>query len=103
MGNVGVCYAPLVDDWYDLDAFDLPAKFALGFCDGPPRAFGTRWKFFDRIAPRCSAIVIDDVKTDAGYLRQVAEWAAANGRTFEIHGRAALLLRPEHRQQQEAA
>lgn len=101
--NVGICYAPMRDDWYDLERFDLPAKFALGFCDGPPRKFGTRRRFFDELAPRCSAIVVDDVKADMGYLREVAEWAEANGRTFEIHGRAAMLLKPEHREQKAAA
>jgi predicted O-methyltransferase YrrM len=101
--NVGVCFAPMQDFWYDLPRFDLPNKFALGFCDGPPRMYGTRSRFFTDIAPRCSAIVVDDVKQDVNYLRQVSEWAEASGRTFEILGRAALLLKPEHRQQQEAA
>jgi predicted O-methyltransferase YrrM len=92
--NVGLCCAPMVDFWYDLAAFDLPNKFALGFCDGPPRLYGTRMRFFDEIAPRCSAILVDDIKTDNGFARQVSEWAAANGRTFQILGRCALLTTP---------
>jgi len=101
--NVGVCCAPMKDDWYDLDAFDLPRKFALGFCDGPPRMFGTRMQFFAQIAPRCEAIVVDDVKTDAAYLRKVADWAEANGRTFQILGRAALILKKSPEQLKAAA
>lgn len=101
--NVGVCYAPMRDDWYDLDRFDLPDKFALGFCDGPPRMFGTRKMFFDTLAPRCSAILVDDVKTDVNYMQRVHEWAEQNGRTCELLGRAALILKPEHRQERAAA
>ena len=95
VSNVGVCMAPMKDNWYDLDAFDLPAKFALGFCDGPPRMFGTRMRFFDHIAPRCSAIIVDDVKTDTNHLRQVQAWADANGRTLQLLGRAALIMKKE--------
>jgi predicted O-methyltransferase YrrM len=93
VSNVGVCCAPLKDFWYDLERFDLPRKFSLGFCDGPPRAFGTRMKFFEVLAPRCSAIVVDDFKTDNNYARAVHEWAAAHGMTVTILGRAALLAK----------
>lgn len=95
VSNVGVCYAPMKDDWYDIDAFDLPAKFTLGFCDGPPRVYGTRMRFFERIAPRCSAIIVDDVKSDVTHLKQVQEWADANGRTLTLMGRAALILKQD--------
>lgn len=91
--NVGVCYAPLVDGWYDLDKFDLPKKFALGFCDGPPRLYGTRYRFFETLAPRCSAIIVDDIKTDVLFSGRVKAWAEANGRTFQVLGRAALILK----------
>lgn len=89
--NVGVCHAPLKDFWYDVDAFDLPNKFAVGFCDGPPRLYGTRMRFFDVFGPRCTVILVDDIKTDNNFARQVHEWAAANGRTVTILGRAALI------------
>lgn len=98
--NVGICYAPLADDfWYDLDKFDLPNKFAFGFCDGPPRAFGTRMKFFERIAPRCSVIVVDDFKTDNNYAKKVHEWAEQNGMVVTILGRAAMLAKASLLQQ----
>jgi predicted O-methyltransferase YrrM len=93
VANVGVCCAPLKDFWYDIDAFDLPKKFSLGFCDGPPRMYGTRMRFFDVIAPRCSVIVVDDIKTDNNFARAVHEWAQAHGMTVTILGRAALLAK----------
>jgi predicted O-methyltransferase YrrM len=93
VSNVGMCYAPLKDFWYDFDKFDLPNKFALGFCDGPPRLLGSRMKFFEVIAPRCTAIIVDDFKNDHNFARKVSEWCAANGRTVEVLGRAALLMK----------
>ncbi len=91
--NVGVCCAPLKDFWYDIDRFALPNKFAFGFCDGPPRLYGTRRKFFDVLAPRCTVLLIDDINQDAAYLRDVGEWASANGRKFDLLGRAALITK----------
>lgn len=92
VSNVGMCCAPLKDFWYDLDAFELPRKFALGFCDGPPRLYGTRMRFFEEIAPRCSAIIVDDIK-DSNYLNAVRQWCDANGMQMQILGRAALLTK----------
>lgn len=91
--NVGICYAPLKDFWYDTDKFDLPNKFTLGFCDGPPRLFGTRMKFFEFIAPRCQVIVVDDVTSDMVFGEQVNAWAVAHDYNMEILGRAALLTK----------
>ncbi len=91
VANVGICCAPMTDFWYDLEKFDLPKKFALGFCDGPPRMYGTRMRFFDFIAPRCSAIVVDDIKTDNTFARAVHDWAASHGFVVVILGRVALL------------
>lgn len=95
VANVGVCYAPLKDFWYDVDKFDLPNKFALGFCDGPPRFFGTRMRFFEVFGDRCSAILVDDVKSDINFLNKVAAWTESRGRSFQILGRAALITKPE--------
>jgi hypothetical protein len=91
VSNLGICCAPLKDFWYDVDKFELPNKFGLGFCDGPPRFYGTRLKFLERIAPRCTAVLVDDVKTDHHYLRAVHEWAAAHDRVVTILGRTALI------------
>lgn len=89
--NVRILCAPLRDGWYQFDRFDVPDRFAFGFCDGPPRKWGTRMRFFEEIAPRCEVIVVDDMKTDNNFARQVHGWAEANGMTVTILGRAALL------------
>jgi predicted O-methyltransferase YrrM len=91
--NYRLICAPLKDHWYDVERMDLPEKFAFGFCDGPPRVYGTRMRFFEVLGLRCSVIVVDDIKSDNNFARQVQEWAAANGRSFQILGRAALLTR----------
>lgn len=99
VSNVGMCCAPLKDFWYDIDLFPLPTKFALGFCDGPPRLYGTRMKFFDVLAQRCEVIVVDDIKTDNNFARAVHAWAEANGRIMQILGRVALISKQSHWQQ----
>jgi predicted O-methyltransferase YrrM len=93
VSNVGICCAPLKDFWYDVEKFNLPNKFALGFCDGPPRLYGTRMRFFDVFAERCSVIVVDDIKTDHNYAKAVQAWAESHGRTMTLLGRAALLAK----------
>lgn len=96
VANVGVCCALLKDFWYDVDQFELPKKFALGFCDGPPRMYGTRMKFFEVLAPRCEVIVVDDIKSDNNFARSVNAWAEANDRMMQVLGRTALLTRQSH-------
>ena len=93
VSNVGVCYAPLKDLWYDLDKFDLPRKFALGLCDGPPRLYGTRMEFFTYIAPRCTVVVVDDMTQDHNYSKKVMEWASENNRDVTILGGMALITK----------
>lgn len=93
VANVGICHAPMKDGWYDVDAFDLPQKFAFGFCDGPPRGFGTRGRFFDVLGHRCEVIVVDDFKADMAYSNRVRQWAEAHGRTVQVLGRCALILK----------
>jgi predicted O-methyltransferase YrrM len=91
--NTGICCAPMKDFWYDIDKFDLPRKFAFGFCDGPPRFFGTRMKFFELIAPRCTVIAVDDFQSDMTYANKVRQWARDHGYEVQILGRAALLTK----------
>jgi predicted O-methyltransferase YrrM len=94
--NMGICHAPLTQEcWYDVDKFDLPAKFAFGFCDGPPRMFGTRMRFFEEFGKRCTVIAVDDIKTDNNFAKAVYEWADANGRSVTILGRCAFLQKIE--------
>jgi predicted O-methyltransferase YrrM len=91
VGNVGICNAPLVDGWYQPELFDLPNKFAFGFCDGPPRLHGTRMKFFEVFGDRCTVIVVDDFNSDNNFARAVHEWAAANNRVVQVMGRSAFI------------
>lgn len=93
--NLNIGYAPLKDYWYDIEAFDLPKKFALGFCDGPPRLYGTRSRFLDVIAPHCTVVVVDDFSSDPLYQRIVHEYAQRNGLEVTPLGRAAMLARAE--------
>jgi hypothetical protein len=93
--NVGICHAPLVDGWYDIGKFDLPNKFSFGFCDGPPRLYGTRMRFFEEFGERCTVIAVDDIKTDNNFARAVHDWAADHGRSVTILGRCAFLQRAE--------
>lgn len=103
LSNIGMCYAPLADCWYDVGQFELPNKFAFGFCDGPPRLYGTRMRFFEEFGHRCTVIAVDDVKTDINFSRKVQEWAEANERTFTILGRAAFIQKKDAIVLQEAA
>lgn len=93
--NIGLCCAPLVDGWYDLEPFDLPGKFALGFCDGPPRLYGTRMRFFEVFGDRCEVIIADDVKADNNFALEVHKWAESRGRNVQILGRVALITKQE--------
>ena len=92
--NLTVHCVPSNDYWYDLGKTGIRhSKFAFGFCDGPPRMFGTRWRFFEELAPKCMAIAVDDYGTDYKYAGRVNDWAAINGRNVQRFGRAALLMK----------
>lgn len=102
VSNLGICHAPLTDEcWYNLEGLDLPDKFAFGFCDGPPRMYGTRLRFLETFGTRCTMIAIDDIKTDNNFAKAVQDWAEANDRSVSILGRAALIQKT--RQMKEAA
>jgi hypothetical protein len=49
-------------------------------------------KFFETLAHRCEIILCDDAN-NADYMRQLKAWAAANGRTYQADGRAAVILK----------
>lgn len=101
--NIRVICAPLKDHWYDVERMDLPDKFAFGFCDGPPRIYGTRMKFFEVFGPRCTVILVDDIKTDNNFALRVQQWAEEHGRTFQVLGRCGLILKHEAQAMKEAA
>lgn len=95
--NINLCTQPIKDGWYDLSDIELPGRFALALVDGPPRQFGSRMPFYERLASRCDAIVVDDVD-DSTYADEVTTWAAQNGcRVDFVPERAALIrkLKPE--------
>ena len=92
LDNVHIHCGPLGDDlWYQFERFNLPARFSLGICDGPPRVFGSRMEFFKRIAPLCTMLIIDDMDTSPDYNASVCAWAAAAGRKIELFGRVAVI------------
>lgn len=96
VGNIGLCVCPLVDGWYDTTELaaddELPATFALGVVDGPPRAEGDRMGFFTVFGHRCEVIVADDV--GGAYGDQLRAWAAANSFEFlQPDARLAVLRR----------
>jgi predicted O-methyltransferase YrrM len=102
--NLGICCTPLTDDcWYDVDKFELPNKFAFGFCDGPPRMYGTRMRFFETFGERCTVIAVDDIKTDNNFAKAVYDWAEVHSRTVTILGRCAFIQRQEAPALKEAA
>ena len=104
VANLNVAFATLADDlWYDVLEFDLPNRFALGFCDGPPRIYGTRMRFFEEFGERCTVILADDITSDAHYAHAVRDWAGKQGRKLEILGRCGLIHRARAPALREAA
>lgn len=92
--NIGLCFAPIRNGWYDLSEFpDLPAHFAVGLNDGPPRAFGSRMGFFDHFGHRCDTIICDDAG-DPGYSESIQAWCGENNRRVDFVDSRAALIRP---------
>lgn len=91
--NICIVTCPLKDGWYDLssDMDALPAKFAVGLVDGPPRLLGDRMKFFEVFGHRTTAVLCDDAD-DSEYLSKLRTWADANDRRVDAEQRAAVLL-----------
>ena len=92
-------YAPIKDGWYDLSDIELPGHFALALVDGPPRYLASRMPFYERLATRCDAIVVDDVD-DPTYADEITAWAARHGRQVDfVPERAALIRKLEPKEQ----
>lgn len=92
--NIAIVTCPLAGGWYDLteDMESLPERFAVALVDGPPRHLADRMRFLDLFGERCEAILADDAN-DRDYAARLTAWAEANGRSVEIDGRAAVILR----------
>lgn len=100
--NIGLCYAPMKDGWYDLAQFKLPDRFGLGLLDGPPRVYGTRLKFLDAFAHRTKTFVIDDTDT-AGYLKKLLDWCVANQWQIDLHSGRLAVVQPAANPERQAA
>lgn len=92
--NVALVFSPIKDGWYDLSLHDdLPESFALGLCDGPPRALGSRMGFFSHVGDKCQTIICDDMDNE-GYLNSITRWTNDRGRKIQaIEPRAALITK----------
>ncbi len=90
--NINLCTQPIKDGWYDLSDIELPGRFALALVDGPPRQLGSRMPFYERLASRCDAIVVDDVD-DPTYADEITTWARLHGRQIDFVPERAALIR----------
>lgn len=92
--NISVVTAPIKGGWYALgaDKEAMPARYALGLVDGPPRVMGDRMGFFGEFGEQTEVILADDAD-DLGYAGRLRDWAEAHGRTVQIDGRAAVILK----------
>ena len=92
--NIGLVLAPIdpVTNWYDTSDFaELPDAFALGFVDGPPRAFGSRMEFFEDVLPfKCSIIIADDAN-DLEYKRKLHNFADCGDFHIAFEDRVAIM------------
>ncbi|MCK5446005.1 MAG: hypothetical protein KAI73_10305 [Rhodospirillaceae bacterium] len=82
--NINIVHCEIEDGWYAIDDADvdaMPAFYALGLNDGPPRQMGDRMRFFDFFGDACKVIISDDAD-DAGYANQLTHWADDRDRTI---------------------
>lgn len=96
VAGIGLCLCPIKDGWYDLTDYpDLPAEFALGLNDGPPRQLGGRMGFYERFGDCTDTIIVDDAD-DPGNATAIEAWCEQHGRRVDfIPERAALIRRDE--------
>jgi len=94
VSNIGMVLAPLDPDtgWYNTaDMEGMPNQYALGFCDGPPRAYGSRTTFFTGgYARACDVVIADDAMTE-GYPRFLMDWSRGAARDIAFEGRIAIV------------
>jgi len=91
--TVTECVVPLKDfgdfTWYDVPLAQLPERFALVVCDGPPAEtkggrYGLAPRLKSRLAPGC-VILLDDASREAE--RAIAQrWAVELGATVQARG-----------------
>jgi len=92
--NIGMVLAPIDPEtgWYNTEDMEgLPNEFALGFCDGPPRFYGSRTTFFTGgYARACDVVIADDALTE-GYPRFLMDWSRGAARDIAFEGRIAIV------------
>jgi len=104
VSNIGVCLCPIKDGWYDLTDYEseLPAQFALGLNDGPPRALGSRMGFYERFGNCVDTIIVDDAD-DRSYGNEIEAWCAENDRRVDFIEQRAALIRHNVKEKANAA
>jgi predicted O-methyltransferase YrrM len=93
--NIAIVHCEINDGWYDLSDEDIdamPAFFALGLNDGPPRQIGDRMRFFDVFGGQCKMILSDDAD-DPGYAAKLTTWAEDRNRVIAFpEFRSAIIM-----------
>ena len=87
--NIGLCVCDIKDGWYDLSDMELPAHFAVGLVDGPPRSIGNRERFFDHFSPD---IVLCDDTDDPHYAEALT--SKVDAPLHKISSRASIIRNP---------
>ena len=88
VSNIAIVCCAIKDRWYDLENEDIPARFSMGFNDGPPRQDGDRIKFFDHVA--ADVVVCDDADS---YRADLEEYAMRAKRKIEFAGSRTAVIR----------
>jgi hypothetical protein len=89
--GVHLCYAPLRDyqqfNWYDPPLAEMPERFGLVICDGPPDlANGGRYGLLPILGDRLAAgtvILFDDVR-EPGQPEVLRRWETERGVNVEL-------------------
>jgi hypothetical protein len=89
--EVNLCFAPLRDyatfNWYDPPLADMPVKFSLVVCDGPPDlASGGRYGLLPVLGNRLKpgAVILFDDAREPGQPEVLRRWTTERGVSVEL-------------------